>query len=251
MIVFPVIPGFLRAMSSGAVAFAAVRIGNAFLRRIYQQDRAAPWTSPAANVAPRPAITSLDVQRGQSSTVGATHSIIGAVAPCIMRHELDLRLVDVAAFHASQGPVLKAGTRRDNALNCRTGLASRTARTLGGERRRLRIGHGIDPGQGHDCRLFKRNSGAGGSAAAAVNVSRRRPRDQLPSSPSQGRGPHLSGASVIAGGPAPLIATALFATYHSGYAISIYIAACAVVSLVATAMMPDYTGQDISMEYDD
>src|ERR1700681_1004554 len=42
-------------------------------------------------------------------------------------------------------------------------------------------------------------------------------------------------ASVIAGGPAPLIATALFATYHSGYAISIYIAACAVVSMVATA----------------
>ena len=31
-------------------------------------------------------------------------------------------------------------------------------------------------------------------------------------------------ASVIAGGPAPLIATALFATYHTGYAISIYIA---------------------------
>jgi len=55
--------------------------------------------------------------------------------------------VEVAAFHASQGPVLKAGTRRDNALNCRTGLASRTARTLGGERRRLRIGHGIDPGK--------------------------------------------------------------------------------------------------------
>jgi hypothetical protein len=64
-----------------------------------------------------------------------------------VRDELDLRLVDVAAFHASQGPVLKAGTRRDNALNCRTGLASRTARTLGGERRRLRIGHGIDPGK--------------------------------------------------------------------------------------------------------
>jgi MFS family permease len=58
-------------------------------------------------------------------------------------------------------------------------------------------------------------------------------------------------ASVIAGGPAPLIATALFATYHSGYAISIYIAACAVVSLVSAAMMPDYTGKDISAEYDD
>ena len=57
-------------------------------------------------------------------------------------------------------------------------------------------------------------------------------------------------ASVIAGGPAPLIATALFATYHSGYAISIYIAACTVVSLISAAFMPDYTGKDISMEYD-
>jgi MFS family permease len=57
-------------------------------------------------------------------------------------------------------------------------------------------------------------------------------------------------ASIIAGGPAPLIATALFAAYHTGYAISIYIAACAVVSLVSTALMPDHTGQDISAEYD-
>jgi metabolite-proton symporter len=58
-------------------------------------------------------------------------------------------------------------------------------------------------------------------------------------------------ASVIAGGPAPIIATALFATYQSGYAISVYIAACAVVSLVAASFMPDYTGQDISREYDE
>jgi MFS family permease len=57
-------------------------------------------------------------------------------------------------------------------------------------------------------------------------------------------------ASIIAGGPAPLIATALFATWHTGYAISWYIAACAVVSLVAAGLMPDYTGQDISAEYD-
>jgi MFS family permease len=57
-------------------------------------------------------------------------------------------------------------------------------------------------------------------------------------------------ASVIAGGPAPLIATALFATYHSGYAISVYIAGCAVISMVAAAFMPDYTGRDISKEYD-
>ena len=55
-------------------------------------------------------------------------------------------------------------------------------------------------------------------------------------------------ASIIAGGPAPLIATALFAHYQTGYAIAIYIAACAVISAVATAFMPDYTGQDISAE---
>jgi metabolite-proton symporter len=57
-------------------------------------------------------------------------------------------------------------------------------------------------------------------------------------------------ASVIAGGPAPIIATALFAAYGSGYAVAIYIAACAVVSLVSAAFMPDYTGKDISTEYD-
>jgi MFS family permease len=57
-------------------------------------------------------------------------------------------------------------------------------------------------------------------------------------------------AAVIAGGPAPLIATALFAAYLSGYAISIYIAACTVISLISAALMPDYTSKDISMEYD-
>jgi metabolite-proton symporter len=57
-------------------------------------------------------------------------------------------------------------------------------------------------------------------------------------------------ASIIAGGPAPLIATALFAAYHTGYAIAIYIAACAVVSLVSAGLMPDYTGKDISAEYE-
>lgn len=56
-------------------------------------------------------------------------------------------------------------------------------------------------------------------------------------------------ASVIAGGPAPLIATWLFGTYKTSYAIAIYIAACAVVSLIATATMIDYTGRDISNEY--
>ena len=56
-------------------------------------------------------------------------------------------------------------------------------------------------------------------------------------------------ASIIAGGPAPLIATWLFGTYHSAFAIAIYIAACAVITLAATALMTDYTGKDISGEY--
>ncbi|WP_296651235.1 MFS transporter [Paraburkholderia sp.] len=58
-------------------------------------------------------------------------------------------------------------------------------------------------------------------------------------------------ASVIAGGPAPLIATALFAYYRSGYAIAAYILVCAVVSLFAAWRMGDYTNKDISREYDE
>jgi MFS family permease len=56
-------------------------------------------------------------------------------------------------------------------------------------------------------------------------------------------------ASVIAGGPAPLIATYLYGAYNSAFAIAIYIAICAVITLIATALMTDYTGQDISGEY--
>ena len=59
---------------------------------------------------------------------------------------------------------------------------------------------------------------------------------------------HLS--SVIAGGPAPLIATALFAAFGSGYAVAGYILFCAIVSITATAFLPDYTNRDISQEHD-
>src|SRR5205085_11008719 len=41
-------------------------------------------------------------------------------------------------------------------------------------------------------------------------------------------------ASIIAGGPAPLIATALYATYHSGYAIAWFISFRATISLLPT-----------------
>jgi hypothetical protein len=57
---------------------------------------------------------------------------------------------------------------------------------------------------------------------------------------------HLS--SVIAGGPAPIIATALFAATGSGYSVAIYILFTAMVSVVATAFLPDYTNRDISQE---
>ncbi|HEV2099086.1 MAG TPA: MFS transporter [Stellaceae bacterium] len=59
---------------------------------------------------------------------------------------------------------------------------------------------------------------------------------------------HLS--SVIAGGPAPLIATALFAATRSGYAVAFYILFCAIVSISATLFLPDYTNRDISREHD-
>jgi Flp pilus assembly protein protease CpaA len=59
---------------------------------------------------------------------------------------------------------------------------------------------------------------------------------------------HLS--SVIAGGPAPLIATALLAAFGSGYVIALYILFCAIVSVTATSFLPDYTNRDISQEHD-
>ncbi len=58
-------------------------------------------------------------------------------------------------------------------------------------------------------------------------------------------------ASIIAGGPAPLIATALFAQYKSGYAIAAYILACSLISLASAAFLKDYTNKDISVEYDE
>jgi len=57
-------------------------------------------------------------------------------------------------------------------------------------------------------------------------------------------------ASIIAGGPAPLIATALFAKFGSGDAIAAFIVVCAVISLGATAALRDYTNKDVSREYD-
>jgi len=56
-------------------------------------------------------------------------------------------------------------------------------------------------------------------------------------------------ASIIAGGPAPLIATWLFGRYGTPYAIAVYIAVCAIITLIATSMMHDYTGKDVDAEH--
>jgi MFS family permease len=56
-------------------------------------------------------------------------------------------------------------------------------------------------------------------------------------------------ASVFAGGPAPLIATALFGQYKTGMAVAAYIAVCAVITLVAASLMRERARVDISEEY--
>ena len=51
-------------------------------------------------------------------------------------------------------------------------------------------------------------------------------------------------ASIIAGGPAPLIAAALFARYQSGTPIAWFITLCAVISVGAAVALKDYTNRD-------
>jgi len=56
-------------------------------------------------------------------------------------------------------------------------------------------------------------------------------------------------SSIIAGGPAPLIAVALYAAFRTGYAVAGYILFCAVVSIVACALMRERAHVDIAHEY--
>ena len=55
-------------------------------------------------------------------------------------------------------------------------------------------------------------------------------------------------ASITAGGPAPLIATALLAWTGSGYVIALYILLCAAVTFASAIFLPDRTNRDISQE---
>ena len=58
-------------------------------------------------------------------------------------------------------------------------------------------------------------------------------------------------ASVIAGGPAPLIAVYLFAQTKNPYSISVYILICCVIGLVATALLKDRSKFDHGREYEE
>jgi hypothetical protein len=57
-------------------------------------------------------------------------------------------------------------------------------------------------------------------------------------------------ASIVAGGPAPFVATALLAAYGSGYMVAMYILACCVVSIVCVALLQDHTNKDLAVAHE-
>ncbi len=54
--------------------------------------------------------------------------------------------------------------------------------------------------------------------------------------------------AIVAGGPAPIVATYLLRETGTGYAVAVYLAICCLVSVAATLMLKDRTGQDIDSE---
>ena len=58
-------------------------------------------------------------------------------------------------------------------------------------------------------------------------------------------------ASVIAGGPAPLIATWIWANTHNAYLISTYILGCCIVGFAAVAALKDRSKYDHTVEYEE
>ena len=56
--------------------------------------------------------------------------------------------------------------------------------------------------------------------------------------------------SIIAGGPAPIIATFLLAQYNTGYAVAFYVAFCAGISFVSTLLLRDFTNKGIETDQD-
>jgi metabolite-proton symporter len=58
-------------------------------------------------------------------------------------------------------------------------------------------------------------------------------------------------ASVVAGGPAPLLAAYLLHTFNSSLPIALYIVAGAVVGLIATALLPEPQRAEVARELED
>jgi MFS family permease len=58
-------------------------------------------------------------------------------------------------------------------------------------------------------------------------------------------------ASVFAGGPAPLIAAALFAAYKSSTPVAVYILICAIISGLCVMLTPERSRMDISVEHEE
>src|SRR6202035_4524732 len=102
---------------------------------------------------------------------------------------------------------------------------------------------------GHSCRDLRRyysilhSARYGLWAAGSANRRVLPPRVRYSGS---SLGFHL--ASIIAGGPAPLIATTLLAWTGSGYSVALYVLLSCVISIAATIPLPDYTNRDISEE---
>lgn len=57
-------------------------------------------------------------------------------------------------------------------------------------------------------------------------------------------------ASITAGGPAVLVATWLYSTFHSAMPIAYYMIGCCVVSIVTAAILKERSKQDLDIEYD-
>jgi MFS family permease len=55
----------------------------------------------------------------------------------------------------------------------------------------------------------------------------------------------FQGSSIVAGGPAPLIATALMAGGHDTTRVTIYVVICALISVIAAASGPETKGSDL------
>ena len=55
-------------------------------------------------------------------------------------------------------------------------------------------------------------------------------------------------ASIFAGGIAPLVAVYLYTTFDSGYAVSVYVAVCALVTILAVATYTETSRRDLAAD---